>query len=52
MLTILGYFLIALPFSVLFVFCLKMVGWRGSLAIFGISALVIVVVAIGTYLVK
>ena len=46
---ILGYSLIALPFVVLFVFCLKTVGWQGTLFAFGLTALVVAIIAAGAY---
>ena len=46
---ILGYSLIALPFVALFIFAWKTVGWQGTLFAFGLTAIVVAIVAAGAY---
>lgn len=46
---ILGYSLISLPFAVLFFIMVKDSGWKVAFSVFGITAIVLIVLGIGTY---
>ncbi len=46
---ILGYSLISLPFAGLFIFALKTIGWKGTLFVFGLTAGIVAIVAVGAY---
>lgn len=46
---ILGYFLISLPFAVLFFIMVKDGGWKVAFSVFGITSIVLIVLGIGTY---
>ena len=48
---ILGYLLVTIPFILLFVFGVKRIGWKLTVAIFGISILAPLLIAIGILLV-
>jgi hypothetical protein len=52
LLNILGWFLLSLPFIVVFIWGWKMVGLKIILAIFGLVLLIIITVSLGVYLLR